>query len=108
MSDDRKRLLYRMAGQIDDVYCAIGLVSRVSTTAVCKRCYTGGLIPNRNCEGSAECLAVIAVDVQTHVDHADRTAVVIGHNQLLGNRVVLGVDRAGYGGDMCTSQPGCC
>ncbi len=80
------------------------LVGRVGAAAVGQHGHAGRIVAHRNRKRGAESCAVVAVLIQAHIDHADRVAVVVGHDQLVGVGVVLGIDRAGLGGNVGSSR----
>ncbi len=106
MAGNGQRLLDRVAGQIDDVHGAVGLIGGVGAAAVGERGNAGGIVSDRNGKRGAECLAVVAVFIEADVDEADSAAIVVGDDELLRGRDVFGVDRAGDGGRIRAGEAG--
>ena len=94
-----------MAGEIDDVHGAVGLVGRVGTAAIGKHGHAGGIVSDRNRKRGSECLAVVAVFIQADVDQRDRAAIVVRNDKLLGGRDVLGVDGSRNSGTFAPVKP---
>ena len=95
MADDRERLLHRVAGQVHDGDCAVGLVGGIGAAAVASAVTLAGLVPT----GMVKVVPKVGLSLPYSSRLTSITligvAVVVGHHELLRCGDVFAVDRAG-------------